>query len=228
MGELADGGQQIDEGGHIRCVEVAATRAAPAGGVAGGGAAAGGGIKKRPCPLAAHPPRPVGRRLCVQRHATSTAKLSGIVTSPGWLNGTGESFGSSPYTSLNVSPLSRIHPSDVTIPASTDATIPCLVVRFQKSSIPGRQVGGRRHAERPADQEVHVHPLEQDAEDDRHAPDGHGRQPADPHLGRVGQVEPPEPGQDVVNDRPADVNGLRRAADEAIEIAPASGRRCVR
>ena len=48
---------------------------------------------------------------------------------------TGEESGERPYTSLNVSPLSMIQASDDTIPTRTDATIPCLVVRFQKSSI---------------------------------------------------------------------------------------------
>ena len=51
-----------------------------------------------------------GRRVSIET-ATSVKNPSGIVTIAGWLNGTGAASGGRPYTSLYVSPLSRIHAS---------------------------------------------------------------------------------------------------------------------
>src|SRR5688572_29303381 len=66
---------------------------------------------------------------------TSVANPSGIVTMPGWLNGMSAfSFGK-PYTLANVSALSKIQASELTIPTITAAITPWLVVRRQKSNI---------------------------------------------------------------------------------------------
>ena len=73
---------------------------------------------------------------CVKSETTTkVANPSGMVTIPGWLNGTMADSGSQPYTLLYVSALNRIQARLLNIPTRTAAMIPCFVVFFQKSSI---------------------------------------------------------------------------------------------